>query len=525
MIGISRWIWWLGLLLALTGGVFLLDPRSRDLLLQSLCVALGVAAISVPLGTAIALLIFRTDMPGRRLALAIVVVLLFFPLYLQAAGWDAGFGQLGWHSFLTGQLGETPLLAGVRAAVFIHAVAALPWVVLIVGVGLATVKPEYEEQAALDGGPLRVLTRVTLPRATAFAGAAALWVAVTTAGEITVTDLYRVRTFAEQVYLGYAIDSTTTPLPATARAATVGLTLLSLAALAAMAGLAPRDDTVTQRPRYQFPLARWRSLAALIVFATLLAAVAVPVVNLCVQGGAIVDETPRGLRRSWSVAQLAGQIVASPWRFGKEFGWTAAIAASAATLAVALALPIAHWAARGRWRSALAIVPAAFCLALPGPTIGLSIIALLNRRQFTPLVMLYDQSILAPVLAVAVRAFPIVVLILWYSFSTLARDTSEAAASEGAAWWTTLLRVVVPQRLGAIVCAWLIAATIGVGELSATILVLPPGVTTLSNRTFTLLHYGVTDQLAGLCLAQLLLVAVMALLVLRIGVRQRETLW
>ena len=39
-----------------------------------------------------------------------------------------------------------------------------------------------------------------------------------------------------------------------------------------------------------------------------------------------------------------------------------------------------------------------------------------------------------------------------------------------------------------------------IGELSATLLVLPPGRNTLAVKTYNLLHYGASDAVAGLCL-------------------------
>jgi iron(III) transport system permease protein len=46
----------------------------------------------------------------------------------------------------------------------------------------------------------------------------------------------------------------------------------------------------------------------------------------------------------------------------------------------------------------------------------------------------------------------------------------------------------------------LAAFSISIGELAATILVLPPGVNTLPITIFGLIHYGVDDQVAGICL-------------------------
>jgi iron(III) transport system permease protein len=84
--------------------------------------------------------------------------------------------------------------------VFLHSIAGLPWVVLIVGRGLRAVERSLEEDALLLMPGWLVLFRVTLPRASASILAAGLCVALQTAGEITITDLMQVRTYAEEVY-------------------------------------------------------------------------------------------------------------------------------------------------------------------------------------------------------------------------------------------------------------------------------------------------------------------------------------
>ena len=78
--------------------------------------------------------------------------------------------------------------------------AAIPWVVLFAGLGLRTVEPALEEQALLDGTPWQVFRRVTLPACWPALGLAAVWVAMFTAGEMTVTSIFSVRTYAEEVF-------------------------------------------------------------------------------------------------------------------------------------------------------------------------------------------------------------------------------------------------------------------------------------------------------------------------------------
>jgi iron(III) transport system permease protein len=66
------------------------------------------------------------------------------------------------------------------------------------------------------------------------------------------------------------------------------------------------------------------------------------------------------------------------------------------------------------------------------------------------------------------------------------------------------------MRWPAVALAFLLSLAVGLGDLAASILVVPPGVTTLSIHIFGLLHYGVEDQVAGICLALVGLLAVLA---------------
>ncbi len=58
-----------------------------------------------------------------------------------------------------------------------------------------------------------------------------------------------------------------------------------------------------------------------------------------------------------------------------------------------------------------------------------------------------------------------------------------------------------PWKRSATIAAWLLAAVVAIGDLSASILTVPPRSALLPVRIFTLLHYGVEDQVAGICLA------------------------
>src|ERR1051325_4819728 len=104
------------------------DERTRLLGFNTLLLATSVVAISLAIGAPLAFLLVRTDLAGRTIAGFLLALLLFVPLYLQAAAWLAGFGVRGRFTLATA---GPPLVDGWRGAIWIHAVAAIPWVILI----------------------------------------------------------------------------------------------------------------------------------------------------------------------------------------------------------------------------------------------------------------------------------------------------------------------------------------------------------------------------------------------------------
>jgi iron(III) transport system permease protein len=487
----------------LTGGLWLgrMNDRSWSLLANTLLLAAATSALSVPAGTILAWLLVRTDMPGRQAAMMVLGVLLFLPLYLVAAGWQAGFGVQGW---LTLRCGGPVLLQGWPAVIWIHALAALPWVVLIVGVGLRLVERELEEQALLDASPRQVLLRVTARVALGAIGVAFLWVVIVTAGEMTVTDLFAVRTYAEEIYTSFAgsRDPDAPPLAALPGAVLVGW--IVAAGLVLTARLVPHDRPLSFRPPRVFPLGRWRLPAAVAVGLFFVLLVGVPLGNLAYQAGIAVVPGELGPVRVWSPGKCLAIVAGSPRLYGKEFGWSLTLGALAATTAVALAAALAWFARCGPGRMAWMLVVTAVGLSLPGPVIGLAVIRLMTFSHSPLAVALYSRSIFAPWLALVIRGLAPATLILWHALRTVPPAVLDAAAVDGAGRWTRFWRIALASRLSALGLAWLVVLALALGDLAATILVAPPGMMTLSVLIFQFLHSGVQDRVAGICLALVL---------------------
>jgi len=495
-------------LLALVSAALLsrVDERSWSLIRNTLLLAGATCAVSMPVGTTLAWLLARTDLPGRKLGLTLLGILLFVPLYLQAAAWQP---------LLTSRvcyllLGSDPDLQAWAAAIWVHAMAALPWVTLIVGAGFWLVEPELEEQALLDATPGRVFLRVTARCALGAIAVAALWTAIVAAGEMTVTDLFALRTYAEEVYTTFPLwQNRVEPLPAAMPGAVLTAWIV-VGGLVLVARLVPRRRPITTRPRRQFRLGAGRTAAVVAVGLLMLLLVGVPLGSLCYKAGGQVVLSDAGTVQTWSPAKCAVIVATSPWRYRREFGWSLALGALAATAAVLAGAVLAWFARRGRLRMAAMLSVCAVGLSLPGPIVGLALIRLLDRPGCRLLGYLYDQSILAPWLALAIRGVAPATLILWHALRTVPQELLDAAAVDGAGRWRRFWGIALRSRLPAVGLAWLVVLALSLGDLAATILVVPPGLRTLSVLIFDLMHSGVEDRVAGICLAMVLISAAVA---------------
>lgn len=484
--------------------VMLMDERARGLAGNSLLLGISTISIAMPCGCLLAWLLTRTNVFGWRVGLASIIGMLFLPLYLHAAGWESAFGQLGWFQQVIPTTPTTAPLSGWRGAIWVHAVAGIPWVTAIVAARLWTLPAADIEAAMLDAGPMTVFRHITLPKAIPAVIVAGLWVFVVVLGEMSVTNLFQVKTYSEELYVGYA---STAPIAEPGLATRVGVwpglaivLALTLTMLSVSFAMVNHGDTWTTQTAPRTDLGRHRWLTTVGLIAALLILVGIPIGSLIYQAGEIVEQIDNQRVRTWSFGKAIGELVYSPWINRQEFGWSLVISNTASITAVTISIPLAFAALGNRWARWLAAIIGAVCMTLPGPMIGLGLIAMLNQSDWDWLAYLNDRTILAPWLAITVRCLPLVLLVVWFSFRLVPRETLEVARLDGVGPVGQLFHVVIPQCFAAIVCAWLVGLAIAIGDLAASILVVPPGVTTIAIRVFGLVHYGVNDRLAALCL-------------------------
>jgi iron(III) transport system permease protein len=483
------------------------------LLANTLLLSLAVLAIAVPAGAMTAWIVFTFSWPGRRWVLAALAGWLALPLYLQAAAWDAAVGRQGWLGPLLG-MGGAPLFDGWAAAIAYHALAAWPWVACIVGLGIRAVEPEILDAALLDAPPFTVARTVLLPRLRGSLWLASAWVMAQVAGEMTVTDMFRIRTFAEVLYSDFALD------PDPARAAVrlaPGVALVALLVLGMLRLAAPWQSAPRQLVRPPSPPRRWPGSGPLTAVASGVIGIAVllPLGSLVGKLGGVALRVDDAWVRQWSLSHAIEVLARTPWEFRGEFAWTLAIGGLTA-LAVVSTVPVLIWRLRNSPRSLAAVCLAgAFIAALPGPSFAIAVAVLRLHPAMPgwlarPLDLMAEQSLAFVVFALAVRAAPLCGAVAWQAWRTLPRELLDSAALDGLGPWRQLAAVAVPLRRRTLAAIGLLAWCLAAGDLSTTVLLAPARVSPVSVRTFQLIHAGVDDRLAGLCLVSLAVFGILA---------------
>lgn len=470
--------------------------RMAPLLVQTAGLLLVTSAIVMPLGIAIALAMQNAKQKWQTVTRIVLMMGLATPMTVATVAWH----QIRWGHW-------APFGQGLFPAAVLSATIALPWVVLIIDAGLATLDPVAEDAARLETSALVCAVRVTCPSVCGFILLAGLWVAAQVANEIVVTDMLQVRTFGEELYTQMVSPGTETAAAATsavsrALAANLPLSLVMLAASLRI-GWALRKIPVVHLDlrRGNGAVARWPGSLALAVAAS---AVFVPIVNLVRQSGASTQGfvASSAIRSWWEAAVVNRQLLVE-----------SLVAAMFTGMACSALAMVVCWQARqSRFLRRFVLVLAALTLAVPGPVVGLGLreaidlIVGVEERWGGSMgrAVLYDgPSLLPAAWAWLIRGWPIAIAVWWPDIARLPVEFGDATRLESGSWLARMRHDLWPTLGRTFATAAGLVAVLSLGEVSASRLVATPGGQSMAHDVFARMHYGITPELAAMCLALL----------------------
>jgi len=487
---------------------------------------IGCVAIAVPAGCSVAIAICHLA-AWRRWALFFslaMVAACVLPLYLHTAAWESAAGKFGILRWTQSAAARQPL-SGMSAAIWIHGLSGAAWVAVATGFGLSRLPRQLIESAYLDQGPLRRWTHVFLPAIAPWIAAGALWAATLAATEMTVVNLYGVRTIADAFYLLYAaqpsnmaiVQVVLPSLPIGIGLAMIVQRIVSPSGLSSH-GSSSHDTTEGGFDKWsciasgsrlpQFASAIWATAMTLLLLA-------VPLASLFATAGRVVVITEGSsgetmVNRFWQWEKCV-QTIQGGWNtFLPEHQWTLTIAFSMGIFATAVAMVVVSQCKTARSRAAgdmLWLV----AVMVPGPVVALAVVWMF-RRDLPMLDTLYQQTLVPTFLALLPRSGAAAYIVIRVATARLDPAIDAAASLDTDQYWQRYFQINLPRLSPAILASIGIAAAVAVADVPATLPVVPPGVSTVGTRLFGLLHSGSRSQEAGLAIVFLLVVMVVAML-------------
>jgi iron(III) transport system permease protein len=458
------------------------DPGFPALLGATVLFALGSAALALVLGTGLAWLVERSDLPGRNALRGLVLLPMATPPILLAIAWamllsprNGAINQWLMQAFA---LEQAPFnIYTLPGMVFVQGLALVPTAYLFLSPAFANMDPNLEEAAIAAGaGFWTLIRRVMLP---------VLWPPILSAAifllivSLVVFDVpgalgipARVFVLSSQIY--YLIANSPAGLPLYGQVSALAMLFLGILlglgfAYHRLTRQAQRYRTVTGkgfRPR-RFPLGRARPLALAALALYFLLSVVAPLLILL-----WMSLMPYQTGVSWSALSLVtldnhldfmrnGRVLAAA-------GNSLTIAIVAASAVALLSLLVAWLTARLRVPGRQVLDVLAFIpIAVPGVMIGVALVYVyITLGALLPIygtIWIIALAYLTQYLPFGTRATTGVML-------QLHPELEEAGATAGAGRWRVLRRITLPLVWPAVAAVWIWVLAHALRELSSALL-------------------------------------------------------
>jgi iron(III) transport system permease protein len=424
-------------------GRLLLRRLTITLLVNTVELTVAVTACAAVISVAAAWCIERTDLPGRRLWRAVVIVPLAIPDFVVGYTWSS----------------LSPAVHGLGGAVLVMTLALYPLAYLPVAAALRRADTSlYEVARSMGSGRLVAFWRVIMPQIRAAVLGGSMLVALAILAEYGAFEILRFQTFTTEIFTEFKLGFDT----AAASALSLLLVVMSLLVLAGERAMArpPAAGLPTVRAARQRRYRLGRGTVPALAGFTALTGLAVGV--------------PASTLIYW-LTQPSNTTL-PPIPLGGALAHTLAYSAAAAGLATVAALPVALLAVRHPGRLPLLLERAGYLVqGLPGLIVALSLVFFAIHAVYP----LYQSPALL-VVAYAVMFFPLALVSLRVSLAQAPTRLAELARSLGCRPLAAMLRVTLPLAAPGIAASAALVFLSAVTELTATLVLLPTGANTLA---------------------------------------------
>ncbi|MCD6288033.1 MAG: iron ABC transporter permease [Candidatus Hydrogenedentes bacterium] len=446
------------------------DSRQWGLMLRSLRVAAGTALAATLLGVPAGFALEYLRVPARRALAFVFAVPVLVPPYIWTVAWIDLFGKQG-------PLGSVMDIYSVSGVIFVLATAWYPLVALMTALAIRRLDSRAEEAARMAVSPVRTFLGVTVPLVLPGVVAGSGFVFLLALVNFGVPSLLQVNVYPVEIYARFNAfhdfaGATAAALPMVA----IVTVLLGLMA-AFLKNRYVMPTTVHDRQARGRSLLRY--VAAVYLWTIAAGSAGIPALALIRSSMPVTSYV-----HAWQTAH-------------SELIQSLVLAAITATVLVILGFALAYRIQSGRGVARFIMRAGVLApFAVSGPVLGIGSILLWNRPG--PAGMIYGSALIV-VISVAARFMFFAEEGFSAAFRSVHPELEEAAIVAGVPWWSRVGRVVAPMVYPTFVAVWGLSFVLALQELAVTVLVSPPGLTTLPVRLFTLMHYGPNSLVSALC--------------------------
>jgi iron(III) transport system permease protein len=504
------------------------DPDFYFALKNSLIIAAGMVVIAVPLGSLLAFLMVRTDLPGRRWIEPMLLTPIFVSAvvlglgYVVAAG-PNGFYTVWWRSLFGKEWWDIYSLTSIA---IVAGLTHVPHVYLYASAALRNVGSDVEEAARIAGAsPFRVARDVSLPLimpSMLFAGVLVFFLGFEVFGlALVLGDPNGYLVLTTYMYkLASKLGLPAYHLMAVVAMVIVAVTFPLVMLQRRLLRSANKYVTVKGKAARNQPLrlGGWRWVAIAIVLLWLFLTVFVPVSGVVLrslvtqwgEGVSLIDSmTLHNYREVFEQDNLVRAIV-NTLGMG-VFGGALAVACYTAISFV------------GHRRSDFATKLLDYMVLVPRAVPGLLAgLAFLWVFLFVPGLKDYRNTLFAIWIAYSVIWLAYGTRVVQSALMQVGPDLEEAARVSGASRGQTSRHVTLPLVRFGLLSSWLLIFLIFEREYSTGVYLLSPGTETIGALLVSMLASGAADLVSALSVINILMVSVGLGLALRFGVKLHD---
>ncbi|MBU4234467.1 MAG: iron ABC transporter permease [Proteobacteria bacterium] len=457
-----------------------LSARSLGLLYNTIVIGLGTALGSLAIGLPMGYWLGQSPFKTRPLWIYAGLAPILIPPHINVMVWTDILGPKGLlnnllmlHLSLDGPLVNIMSLGG---AVLVLTLSYFPYLTLFVLSAILSLDPSLEEAGWLSLNRRQVFWRITFPFIRPYLAAGLIIVFVFATGNYGVPALLGVHTYPVETFAEFSVFFSTD------RAIMAALPLLLL-----VSGLIiwhwqlmrRRDFSVLSPQSFVkiTPRIPHASLIAFFLGTFIFLAVVLPLAWILWESA------------SWRNYATALQTAWLP------IVTTLVLAVSTASLAVLFCYPAAYFIVRTRTWSAFFLDLVSFLpLAIPGTILGVGLIRVWNHPATG---FLYGSAAILLVAYLAqFSSFALRCLVP--SMHQISPRLEDSYLIYRRGWLRRQVHIVGPLARNGMSAAWILVFVLCLGELGSTLLIIPPGMETLSLRIYNLLHYGAHEIVAAL---------------------------